>query len=1123
MNGDVDAGTLDVTNATFNFNTSDSAQFTTAINVSGGTLAGSALIADAGTFDWTGGNLGSGSGGLQVTGTTTISLSEQLQQWQISQYSLEALGAATIAAPAGSSSGFQFGYNGTITLAGGTATVQSGVYANSGGGSAGLTVAHGTTLTLGSAASGNVTLAVPITDSGTVKVAAGNVVSIGGGTSSGTFTIGAGGTLYQTSATLTGTGTDVNGGSDTTSSTYVPNGDTIAGAVVAGTLEASAGGTTTLNGPVDVGTVVDSAQALNFNSGGSNKIVTALDLEGGSIGGSGTLADAGALNWTGGDLQGSNGTLTVAGTTSVTMATEPTQWYESSYNLILNGSATFSAADQPPGLSLGYQANLTINGAAQFAGGFTVAAGGAGAIQVGTTGSLTATTGGPVTIGPGIVNKGSVTVAANATLLSNASYSQSSGSTTLAAATSQLGSNATIGLTGGTFGGDGIVTTAVNNTSATVEGGTASTPGTLELLGSYTQGSAGTLEANLDGTQPGVGYSQVYASSASLNGTLDLVPISGYTPTLGASYLVLGTPQAPTGTFTTTTPSTLSGQPVSTTYSAAGVTASLPIPPSATVTLTPSPTSAVFGQPVSLSSTVTGPVGDPSPTGTVTFYDNTTLDRARLRAGRAERRHGPSERRHAASRDAVDRRRVLRRRDLRPDELAGQDRHRGAGRHLGGAHDEQQVDRPRHLGHLHGDDLGHLTGRGDPDRIGHVQVGHEGDRQRAGRADRQPGGARGHDAATGQRHDLGDLLGRRRLRHQHEVADRDGREGQVGHRGARRPRGDADQGPGQADRDHLCHRHQPAGPDGLGHLLRGRQGARQARQALRRGGEHDDVVDDRGRQVHHRLLHGRRQLPGIQVLVGDGADHAPRLPARRWGRRRVRLRRRVFEGSKPKLTAPIIGIANTNDQRGYWMAGSDGNVYPFGDAGKFGSLVSKHITPSAPITAIAGNPASTGYWLVASDGTVYAFGAASVEAAHSGQGAVTGTIVAIASTGTGKGYWIVNTAGAVFAFGDAGVFSHSGSIPGPITGLSPTVDFKGLLLVSSKGAVTTLGDAKGYGSFTKLKSGDTVVGIGRYADGKGYWMVTAKGYVEGFGDAKYLGQEGGKSLTKPIVGISAFP
>ena len=61
-----------------------------------------------------------------------------------------------------------------------------------------------------------------------------------------------------------------------------------------------------------------------------------------------------------------------------------------------------------------------------------------------------------------------------------------------------------------------------------------------------------------------------------------------------------------------------------------------------------------------------------------------------------------------------------------------------------------------------------------------------------------------------------------------------------------------------------------------------------------------------------------------------------------------------FEGSLPgehKVVHDIVGIALTPDDGGYWMAGSNGAVYPFGDAAPF--QLPSTIEKSLPVTAIS--------------------------------------------------------------------------------------------------------------------------------------------------------------------------
>ena len=69
----------------------------------------------------------------------------------------------------------------------------------------------------------------------------------------------------------------------------------------------------------------------------------------------------------------------------------------------------------------------------------------------------------------------------------------------------------------------------------------------------------------------------------------------------------------------------------------------------------------------------------------------------------------------------------------------------------------------------------------------------------------------------------------------------------------------------------------------------------------------------------------------------------------------------------------IVGIATTFDGKGYYLVGSDGSVYPFGDAVSHGSLpaMGLHVSNIVSVVPTADNG---GYWLIGTDGGVFAFG-----------------------------------------------------------------------------------------------------------------------------------------------------
>ena len=77
--------------------------------------------------------------------------------------------------------------------------------------------------------------------------------------------------------------------------------------------------------------------------------------------------------------------------------------------------------------------------------------------------------------------------------------------------------------------------------------------------------------------------------------------------------------------------------------------------------------------------------------------------------------------------------------------------------------------------------------------------------------------------------------------------------------------------------------------------------------------------------------------------------------------------------STTALNSPIVAAAATPSGKGYWLVGSDGGIFSFGDAVFFGSTGNIHL--NEPVVGIVADPDGAGYWLVASDGGMFAFNA----------------------------------------------------------------------------------------------------------------------------------------------------
>ena len=199
------------------------------------------------------------------------------------------------------------------------------------------------------------------------------------------------------------------------------------------------------------------------------------------------------------------------------------------------------------------------------------------------------------------------------------------------------------------------------------------------------------------------------------------------------------------------------------------------------------------------------------------------------------------------------------------------------------------------------------------------------------------------------------------------------------------------------------------------------------------------------------------------------------------------------------LNKPIVGIANTPDQQGYWLVASDGGVFSFGDAGFYGSA--GNLTLNKPVVGIASTTDGKGYWLVASDGGVFSYGDAGFYGS-AGNIRLNEPAIGISRTADGAGYWLAAADAGVFSYGDArylggGPISQDG---GPIvtdfSSFAVADDFAGYTMASADGAyLLNFGTAKYQGLASPGTA--TVAGVTSpaAAAGYGYWEATSSGAV----------------------------
>ncbi len=231
------------------------------------------------------------------------------------------------------------------------------------------------------------------------------------------------------------------------------------------------------------------------------------------------------------------------------------------------------------------------------------------------------------------------------------------------------------------------------------------------------------------------------------------------------------------------------------------------------------------------------------------------------------------------------------------------------------------------------------------------------------------------------------------------------------------------------------------------------------------------------------------------------------------------------------LQRPVVGITPTQSKNGYWLVASDGGIFAF-NAGFYGSIPGLGLHPAgsglpnsldAPIVGMVPSNDGGGYFMVASDGGVFAFGDARFEGSCPGIGGCIGTAVAVMPDHSGNGYWLVTSAGVVYAFGDAANFGSAPAEQVSVTAAAATPDGAGYWLLYSNGAVYSFGDAAPFGGpLGYTNAFNPATAIFPTSDGRGLWVASARGDVFSFGNAPFLGSMSATPLNGQIIAGYGF-
>ncbi|MGH9023480.1 MAG: hypothetical protein ACRDV9_10340 [Acidimicrobiia bacterium] len=205
---------------------------------------------------------------------------------------------------------------------------------------------------------------------------------------------------------------------------------------------------------------------------------------------------------------------------------------------------------------------------------------------------------------------------------------------------------------------------------------------------------------------------------------------------------------------------------------------------------------------------------------------------------------------------------------------------------------------------------------------------------------------------------------------------------------------------------------------------------------------------------------------------------------------------------------------------GYWMVGTEGDVYAFGSAAHHGSARGA-LRPGAAAVDLEPSRSGRGYWIADSAGGVHSFGEAplvgSVDQLDRGE-----RVTSLSATRSGQGYWVFTNRGRVIPFGDADSFGDmSGkALNGPVLDSIPTASGKGFYMVASDGGIFAFGDAVFRGSMGGQHLNAPVQSLVPASDG-GYWLVASDGGVFAFG-APFRGSMGQTHLNLPVPGMVRF-
>lgn len=474
---------------------------------SAGVLSGTSNLTALGSLQWSGGTQ-TGTG-LTIAGVESSTLLNGTASKTLDGRTLRVQGVGT-----SSGAGTLVLQNNAVLLLTGNMDFQNGTPVTAGAGGGILRVSAEGQLTKSSAGNANIPSGIAFELNGLVNVAVGNLTVLGGGSSSdGIFRVQPGSQFVFNSAnpySLTGAISWEGGGSVT---------------ILGGTLEATSA------------TISQSAGSIiNMNAG-------TLNAQGSTF-----LQLGGSLSWQGGTFSG-NGTATINGAFNVSGAGARTI---SNWDFIFaQGSA--STWNNTGTLVMQGGANIAVGGLASFLSAFTIVNGDGStmAFDVTSTGNVTKSGSGTLSIQIPVSNGGAIQVADTGTLQFTAGYSQTGGSVGVETSAT-LSSTSPLTIQGGIVFGSGTIAGSVTNTGGVVApGALPAGTGRLTITGDYTQGIDGRLEIQARGLTVASQYDQLQVNgNVSIGAQFEFTEVDGFSAPPSSSFNFLSA-TAVSGSFET--------------------------------------------------------------------------------------------------------------------------------------------------------------------------------------------------------------------------------------------------------------------------------------------------------------------------------------------------------------------------------------------------------------------------------------------------------------------------------------------------------------------------------------------------------------------------------------------